>query len=254
MNPLIIANWKMNLRPNQAADLALDMKKILKKEVNKDIVICPSFTALDSVSNVIKKTNISLGAQNVFWKDSGAFTGEESIKNLKEFGCEYVIVGHSDRRRYFYETNEMINKKISACLDGGMTPVLCIGENMEERREGKAEHVLWSQLTECLKNIDLMPSEQIVIAYEPVWAISTSGTGQVMEVSDVQRSFNLVYQNLIDLWPLTIVNNNVRILYGGSVDGQISAELSNIDKIKGFLVGGASLDSQEFAKIIKNIQ
>ncbi|MFA6422242.1 MAG: triose-phosphate isomerase [Candidatus Buchananbacteria bacterium] len=252
MKALIIANWKMNLSPTQAVGLALEIKKATKRETEKEVVLFPSFTALESVGKAIENSNLLLGAQNVFWEESGAFTGEESVKNLKELGCQYVIIGHSERRKYLGETNEMINKKISLALENELIPILCIGETLEQRQEGRAEHTLWNQINEGLKGIDLVLSEKLAIAYEPVWAISTSGTGQIMEPGDVQMAFNIIYQNLVDLWPLTIVSNNVRILYGGSVDGAIAAELSKLSKISGFLVGGASLNSEEFTKIIKN--
>ena len=250
INPLIIANWKMNLTPSQSLSLAKEMKKNIKDDQGKDVVFCPSFSSLESVSKIFAKTRIALGAQDVFYKDNGAFTGEESIFSLKELGCRYVIVGHSERRKYLNETNEIINKKIAICIDNGLVPVLCIGETLEQRHEGKTENVLWNQLNQCLSGIEIMPSEQIVIAYEPIWAI---GTGESISPNDAAKIFSSIYQNILDLWPLTIAANNVRILYGGSVDSQIAAELSKIDKINGFLVGGTSLNSEEFPKIIKNI-
>ena len=249
MRPLVIANWKMNLRPSQAADLASDMKKALKRQEGKDVVVCPSFTSLAGTAKALAKSKVSLGAQDVFWDDAGAYTGAESVQSLKELGCEYVIIGHSERRRYLGETDEMVNRKTAHCLASGLSPVVCIGETLEQRREGRADHVIWSQLNAAFKGIDLVPSENLAIAYEPVWAI---GSGDPMDVHELHRISSLIYQHLLDFWPLTIVNNNVRIIYGGSVDGETAKDLSGIARISGFLVGGASLEADKFAQIISN--
>ena len=238
----------MNLTPNESKSLALEFKKSLKKE-NNDVVICPSFSALALLSESLKKTNLKLGSQNIFWKDRGAYTGEESIRNLKELNCQYTIIGHSERRKYLNEDNGIINKKVHACIENGIIPILCIGENLEERQEGQTEHVLYNQIHQGLKGIEIMPAEKIIIAYEPVWAI---GTGQAIDMEKAQVAFNFIYHQLADLWPLTIVDNNASIVYGGSVDEEIAKELKQVEKINGFLVGGVSLDAEKFAKIIKN--
>lgn len=255
MKKIVIANWKMNLTPTQSADLTVEFKKKLSKVDNKDIVICPSFSALSQVSDKIGKSNLILGSQNVSWMEKGAFTGEESIKNIEEFGCQYAIVGHSERRQNLGETDEMVNKKIKICLDEGITPIFCIGETLQEKQEGMTDHKLYTQIKEGLKNIDLLPHENIVIAYEPIWAISANRavTPHDVEPAEAEKVFKFIYQNLVDLWPLTIVNNNVRIIYGGSVDENNSKDFAQIDIINGFLVGGASLNSDKFSQIIKNI-
>ncbi len=255
MRKIIIANWKMNLTPNQSADLVVEFKKKLGKENNNEVVICPSFTALSIVAEKIKKSNIILGSQNVSWMAKGAFTGEESISSIKELGCKYAIVGHSERRQNLGETDEMINKKISICLEKGITPIFCIGETLQEKQEGTSDHKLYTQIKEGLKKIDLLPHENLVVAYEPIWAISAvrAVTPHDVEPEEAEKVFKFIYQNLVDLWPLTIVNNNVRIIYGGSVDENNSKDFGQIEMINGFLVGGASLDADKFSQITKNI-
>ncbi|MFA6918780.1 MAG: triose-phosphate isomerase [Patescibacteria group bacterium] len=250
MKKIIIANWKMNLTPTQSADLATELKENLGETDDSEVVICPSFSAMSLVSEQIKKSNLILGSQNISWMEKGAFTGEESVGNVQEFDCKYAIVGHSERRQNLGETDEMINKKISICLNEGITPIFCIGETFQEKQDGTTDHKLYAQIREGLKKIDLLPHENMVVAYEPIWAI---GTGQAITPADAEKAFKLIYQNLIDLWPLTIVNNNVRIIYGGSVDENNSQEFAQIDMINGFLVGGASLNSDKFSQIIKNI-
>ncbi len=250
MKNLVIANWKMNLTPKQSVDLALQMENSLGGE-KTEIVLCPSFSALSNVSEVINKPNIFLGAQNIFWDERGAFTGEESIRSIKELGCKFSIIGHSERRKYFNETDNQLQRKISLCIDNGIVPVLCIGETAEQKQQGLTENILWNQLTQALDKIELMPKEEIAIAYEPIWAI---GTGLSLDVNDAKKHFDLIYQKVTDLWPLTIAANNVRILYGGSVDSVSALDLYKTGKIKGFLVGGASLSCEEFTNIVKNIQ
>lgn len=250
MKNIVIANWKMNLTPRQSAILATEFKKKLNKVESTEIVICPSFSALSLVSEKIKKSNLILGSQDVYWMEKGAFTGEESVASIKELGCQYVILGHSERRQNLGETDEMVNKKIDVCLKKEITPIFCIGETLEERQGGIADHKLLKQIKEGLRNIDLLPHESMIIAYEPIWAI---GTGHVIQPQDAEKIFQVIYHALLDLWPLTIVNNNVRIIYGGSVDDKNYKDFGQIERINGFLVGGASLISDKFSQIIKNI-
>jgi len=246
--PIIIANWKMNLSLASSISLAKDFVDNLIDIKDKDVVICPSTMALVKVEEIISNSDIKLGAQDVFWQESGAYTGESSPKVLSEIGCEYVIIGHSERREYLQETNTMINKKIDACLDNNLIPILCIGETKDQRHEGLTDNILYRQLKNALDNIHLVANEKIVIAYEPVWAI---GSGEVVEAEEAERVFALIQQILIDLYPLTIVKNNVRMIYGGSVNSTNISSFSDLELLSGFLVGGASLKTETFKEIVQ---
>lgn len=239
----------MELNPQEAANLAMAYKKKLGKEKNKEVVICPSFLNISEVKKVIDKTQIVLGAQDCFWAKEGAYTGEVSPSSLRGYGCDYVIVGHSERRRHLKETNAMIAKKINAVLDCNMTPVLCVGENFDERAAGDTDNVIFRQLTGSLNDIMLVKNEKIIIAYEPVWAI---GSGKVATAQDVQEAFALIYQVIRDIWPNSTIENNVRLIYGGSIDGVSAGDFSKVTDIDGFLVGGASLDIDEFFGIVNS--
>src|SRR3989338_6950056 len=246
--PILIANWKMNLSLKELENLANDFKKELGGIQDKDIIICPSTVSLITMAGLIGDSYLQLGAQNVFWQDSGAYTGETSPMILKEIGCRYVIVGHSERRQYLNETDEMVNKKVQACLANNLMPILCIGETSETRQEGKTDNVLHRQLISGLDSVNLIDQEQLIIAYEPTWAI---GSGLIADPEEVERVFALIRQTLVNLYPLTIVNNNVRIIYGGSVDASNIAGFSEIELLAGFLVGGASLEVGKFKEIVK---
>lgn len=248
--PLIVANWKMNLLLSESMSLITALKKSLKGLDEIDIVICPSPIALEAVGKVVSKTNFKLGAQNVFWAKSGAYTGETSPTSLKEIGCQYVIVGHSERRSFLGETDVMINKKIDICIENNLVPILCIGETYSQRHQQETDHVLYQQLRAGLKNIHLVSQDKLVIAYEPIWAI---GTGEVVAIEEAERVFQLIQQILIDIYPLTIVKNNVRMIYGGSIDNNNVANFSDLKLLDGFLVGGASLQINKFTEIVKSI-
>ncbi|MEI6288565.1 MAG: triose-phosphate isomerase [bacterium] len=246
MQPIIIANWKMSLRPAEARRLLLLMRTKLVKEKNVEIVICPSFTELTASAKIFKGTNIAWGSQDVFWEESGAYTGEISALSLKELGCEYVIIGHSERRRYLHESDEMVNKKTVAVISSGLTPIVCVGETLSERQEGQTEQIITRQIKGAFNNIDLESGEKVVVAYEPVWAI---GTGKATSSADAEAVFSLIHDILLDLWSLTIIKNNVKFVYGGSVDSQTAKPFISGSLCNGFLVGGASLKPLEFAKI-----
>ncbi|MDO8669120.1 MAG: triose-phosphate isomerase [Candidatus Buchananbacteria bacterium] len=248
--PIIIANWKMNLSFQKTLDLTSQVKDDLSEIKDKDIIVCPSAVALSSVAGLIKNTNLKLGAQNVFWEENGAYTGETSPAVLQEIGCQYTIVGHSERRKYLGETNLMVNKKVNICLENNLTPILCIGETKDERHEGLTDNVLYHQLKECLDGVNIVDNEDIVIAYEPVWAI---GSGDIAEPEEVARVFELIQQVLIDIYPLTVVKNNVRMVYGGSVDSDGAVGFSQLKLLDGFLVGGASLEINKFKEIVKSL-
>ncbi len=248
--PIFIANWKMNLTLKERENLALAVKKELAAEAGgKDIVICPPFVSLASIGEILKGSGIKLGAQDVFWEETGAYTGEISPVILKEINCQYAIVGHSERRQYLGETDEMVNKKTAACLDSGLTPIICVGETLEERRDNRTGAVVHLQVSRALEGIDLVDAEQIIIAYEPVWVI---GSGRPISPEDAGEALAVIRQALIDLYPLTIINNNIRLVYGGSIGSDSAREFSELDLMRGFLVGGASLDAKEFCRIVKS--
>lgn len=250
IKPIFIANWKMNLSLKNQESLANDFKKELGGIEDKDIVICPSTASLIPLAGIIKNSQLQLGAQNVFWAETGAYTGETSPISLAEIGCRYVIVGHSERRQYLKETDEMVNKKVEACLANKLTPILCIGETREARQEGQTDNVLYHQLINDLADSHLVDQEQLIIAYEPVWAI---GSGNIVDQDEARRIFELIRQTLINLYPLTIVSNNVRIIYGGSVEPSNVKEFSGLELLSGFLLGGASLEVNKFKAIVKSL-
>lgn len=247
--PIIIANWKMNLSPQEEVNLAKILRKKIKFE-DKDVVLCPSFLSLVEMADVLKKSRIKLGAQNVFWENIGAYTGEISPKILKDIGCAYVIIGHSERRRNLIETSEMINKKVNACLDNQLVPIVCVGETFEERQLGQTDNVIYHQVTAAMAGIDVVASDQIIIAYEPVWVI---GSGQAVAPADADHVSKIIRQALIDILPTSIINNNVHVIYGGSVDEKNIKSFSRLQYVDGFLVGGASLDADRFENIINQV-
>lgn len=244
---LIAGNWKMNKTNNEAVDLArrlvLDTQGIKKV----DIVICPPFTALAQVYNIIKDSFVLLGAQNMFYEDEGAYTGEISGKFLKTIGCEFVIIGHSERRKYFNETDTDVNKKIKKALNFGLTPIVCVGETLEEREKGETEVVIKKEIVGALKN--QTAKEKIIFAYEPIWAI---GTGKTARPEDANKIHKLI-RDLIKT-DFAMDETIVRILYGGSVKPANALPLMSQDDIDGSLIGGASLDAKKFVEIIKTTE
>ena len=248
--PIIIANWKMNLGIKASVKLALSIGNKLSDVKNKEVVLCPSFTSLGRVGEAIAKTKIKLGAQNVFWQETGSYTGEEAPGTLRELGCQYVIVGHSERRRNIFETDEMVHKKIKICLENKLVPIACVGETYAERQGGYANDAVFCQLIKALSGLVLSGSRQLIIAYEPIWAI---GTGHAEDPVEVGKSFRLIHRTLHDLWPERIIKKHIRIIYGGSVDASNTRQFSRLEFFSGFLVGTSSLRAEEFAGIIKAI-
>ncbi|MFA5124469.1 MAG: triose-phosphate isomerase [Patescibacteria group bacterium] len=250
MRKIIIANWKMNLSPIASAELAHDLAKALNNDVleERDVVLAPSISALTLVAETVKKEEIALSAQDIFWEDRGSFTGCESPRFLREAGCRYAIVGHSERRQNLGETDEMVHLKLKAALSAGLTPILCVGETYEERREGQTGNVLLRQVQSALQGVDFLASEHLVVAYEPVWVI---GLGQAIEPAEAEEAFRIIWQQIIDNMPMAIAKSNVRIIYGGSVDSSNAGDFVPLDHFAGFLVGGASLKIKEFSSIIK---
>ena len=232
---------------------SIELSNGLKRELFKidaqavDVVLCPPFTALSEVSEVIIESDIMLGGQNLYWQDEGAFTGEVSGKMLKEAGCSFVIIGHSERRQFFGETNEGVNKKIKAALKIELTPILCVGETLSEREAGKTEDVLKDHIQNGLQGIDKEDVLKMVIAYEPVWAI---GTGKTATPAQAQEAHKYIRKLLKELYDQEVASG-VRIQYGGSVKPENITELMKQPDLDGALVGGASLQVATFADIVK---
>lgn len=244
--PLIAGNWKMNLTREEAKDLAQKIKDGLDPNLQHEVLLAPSFTNLETVKKVIKETKILLAAQNMFWEEKGAFTGEVSPIQLKDIGCNYVIIGHSERRNIFGETDEIINKKIKSALKNEINVIMCIGETLTERETGKTYEVLGKQLENGLKEIDKNSISKIVIAYEPVWAI---GTGKTATPTQAEEAHMFIREKIKDLYDRDI-SDKIRILYGGSVKAENIDDLMAQKNIDGVLVGGESLKADKFLRII----
>ncbi len=250
MKKLIAANWKMNKTIAESVSFIKEFKKIIKNTKNVEIVICPPFTVIKSVSKELKGTNIKLGTQNMHFEDSGAYTGEVSPLMLKDVGCEYVILGHSERRE-IGENDFLINKKVVAALKHGFKPILCIGENLEQRKTTKTKEVIKEQLKNCLNNIDKNQILKINIAYEPVWAISKGDPKhKAATAEDAEEGHKLIRDILAQMYGGKTAKN-VRIIYGGSMKPENAKELLQMPSIDGGLVGNASLNAKSFAEIVK---
>ena len=251
MKKLIAANWKMNKTIEESISFIKELKKIFKNK-NAEIVVCPPFASLQAVSRELKGSSIKLGAQNMHFEDSGAYTGEISPLMLKEAGCDYVILGHSERREIFREDDFLINKKLIAALKNGLKPILCIGENLEQRKNGKTNEILENQLKNCLKNIDISQILKINIAYEPVWAISRGNPDHKAATADDAEEGHKFIRNVLEKMFGRNASKNVRIIYGGSMKPENSKELLSMPNIDGGLVGNASLNAKSFAEIISH--
>lgn len=234
--PMVAGNWKMNKTAEQAKALVAELMPGLKAAVKVERVLCPTFTCLSSVYELVKDTNIGLGAQNLHWEASGAYTGEISASMVKEF-CDFVIIGHSERRQYFGETDETVNKKVKAAQAAQLLPIVCVGETLAENEAGKTKEVVTRQLRGGLTGIEIADPAKVVIAYEPVWAI---GTGRAATSQDAQNVCKLIRDELEAMFGKANADA-MRILYGGSVTGANAAELFAMPDIDGGLVGGASL-------------
>lgn len=219
----------------------------LVKDADAEIVICPTTICLADVARVVINTNIKVGAQNMHWKENGAYTGEISPISLTELGIEYVILGHSERRQYFKESNEDINKKVLLALNTGLMPILCVGETLEEREAGKAFDIINKQISECIQGLNGLKLDRLVIAYEPIWAIGTGKTATKEDANEIIMHIRKLISDKLG----KSVSDNMRILYGGSVKSSNIKELMTMSDIDGALVGGASLDAIEFSKIVK---
>jgi len=249
MRKIIIAgNWKLNKTPLEAIDLVNLLKRDLNDIDEVDVVVCPPFVALSDIRDILNDSNIRLGAQNVYWEDSGAFTGEISAPMLKALEVQYTIIGHSERRQFFGETNETVNKKIKAALRHDLLPIVCVGEVLEERESGKTFDVIKTQCEGSLSGMTVEEMQKIIIAYEPIWAI---GTGKTATPDQAQEVHKFIRDLLIKMFNKDLAAG-VRIQYGGSVKPENTLELISQPDIDGALVGGASLKHESFIQIVKN--
>ncbi len=246
--PFIAGNWKMNMTHLQAVSFMQDLEYKYNNKNNCEVAVCPPATSLKSVKTIIDSDNldIKLGAQNMYYESSGAFTGEISSIMLKALGVEYVIIGHSERRQYFGETNKSVNKKTKTAFNAGLKPIMCIGESLKIRESGKAEEFVLGQIEECLNGIDEESMDDLTIAYEPIWAIGTGKTATSKDANDmclaIRRKIGELYNKKI--------SEIIIIQYGGSVKPSNISELMNMSDIDGALVGGASLEVDDFIAII----
>ncbi|MCP4405353.1 MAG: triose-phosphate isomerase [bacterium] len=245
--PIIAGNWKMNTVLDDAKALVQELKGLVSDVQDVEVVVCPPFISLGAVQEIIKESNIQLGAQNVYWEKSGAFTAEVSAPMLKSVGCTYAIIGHSERRSYFGETDETVNKRTFAALEEGLKPIVCVGETLEERESDKTFDVIEQQITGGLANLTQEQMASIVIAYEPVWAI---GTGKTATKEQAQEVHAFIRKLLAELFGEATAEAT-RIQYGGSVKAENATELMAQPDIDGALVGGASLKAASFEGIVK---
>jgi triosephosphate isomerase len=245
--PIIAGNWKMNKTVEEAKALVQDLKACVSDVTDVEVVVCPPFVSLVPVAEILQGSNIGVGAQNLFWEKSGAYTAEIAGPMLTSAGCTYVIIGHSERRAYFNETDETVNKRIFAALDEGLKPIVCVGETLEEREKGETFDVIKRQVTEGLANLSVEQMQSLVVAYEPVWAIGTGKTATPGQAQEVHAFIRKLLGEMFDEATATAT----RIQYGGSVKPANVTELMNQPDIDGALVGGASLKADSFEQIVK---
>ncbi len=244
---IIAGNWKMFKTINESIELVHLLKRAVIDIDDLEIVVCPPFTSLSDVREVIMDTNIKLGAQDCYWEMEGAFTGEISCSMLKSAGCEYVIVGHSERRQLFGETNETVNKKAKAALNEGLRPIICVGEKLSDRQAGRTFDVVKDHVTNSLSGLTGEDMLKVVIAYEPVWAIGTGVNATKEQAEEVHKYIRELLKKMYG----AEISGSVRIQYGGSVKPGNIRELISEENVDGALVGGASLKADSFTQIIK---
>ncbi len=237
----------MHKTVQEAVSLVRELAELTGGVAETEVVVCPPFTALDAVIEAMQGTNITVGAQNMHWEARGAFTGEVSPIMLKEMGCRYVILGHSERREYFGETDENVNKKVKAAYQYGLLPIVCVGEKLEQREQGITEDVVRTQVEKGLAGLNNEQVANLVVAYEPVWAI---GTGKTASDDDAQQVIGFIRSIIAGIYGSDLAEK-VRIQYGGSVKPDNISGLMKMKDIDGALVGGASLDAKNFAAIVK---
>lgn len=242
---VIAGNWKMNMLPNEAM-ACIEQLTPLVKDTENEVILCVPYTDLFYSLLTAQGTNIKIGAQNMHFEESGAFTGEVSGPMLKCIGVEYVIIGHSERRQYFAETDETVNKKIKAALANELKPIVCVGETLEQRESGKAEEIFTTQTRKAFEGLSAEDAKKVIIAYEPIWAI---GTGKTATSEDANNSVKAIRNEIRNLYGDEVADEII-IQYGGSVKSSNAKELFTTSDIDGGLVGGASLKAEEFAKIV----
>ncbi len=245
--PIMAANWKMHFVTSEAESFVKDFLAGLDGQEALDIVIAPPYTLLPSLGSLLADTPVDLAAQNLHWETHGAYTGEVSAGMLKDMGCKYVIVGHSERRQYFGENNQNVNRKIQAALSEGLLPILCVGEVLDERKNERTLAVVQKQVKEALQGVDKEGAEKLVIAYEPVWAIGTGETATPEQAQEVHLAIRNILSEIYDE-PLAAAT---RIQYGGSVKPANVCALMGQPDIDGALVGGASLKADSFTRLVK---
>ena len=243
--PIIAGNWKMNMTPSQAKELVTDLIPLVK-DAACDVVVCPPYVDIALVAELVKGTNIQVGAQNIHWAEKGAFTGEISAAMLKEAGAAYAIIGHSERRQYFGETDATVNSRAKAALAAGIVPIICVGESLEQRENGETDAVVSGQVKADLADIPGEAVAGLVIAYEPIWAI---GTGKTATDEQANETIGLIRETIASLYGQAVADQ-VRIQYGGSMNPKNVKGLMAQPQIDGGLIGGASLKAADFAQVV----
>ncbi len=246
--PIIAGNWKMNMTLEEAKELVLGIQYSLKFPGQVDVVVAPPFTSLFHVANILKDSYIEVAAQNIHEEDHGAFTGEVSGNFIKDTGANFVIIGHSERRQYFFETDELIGKKIAAALKNDLIPIFCVGETLDERESGNHFSVVETQVTNALSTFGESELKDLIIAYEPVWAIGTGKTATTEQIDEI----HLHIRNTLSTLFSPSFAQTIRIQYGGSVKPSNAKEILSLENVDGALVGGASLKPGDFISIIKS--
>ena len=244
---VIAGNWKMNMLPNETINF-IEQFAPLVKDTKNEVILCVPFTDLFYALLHVQGTNIKIGAQNMHWEEKGAYTGEVSAQMLKSSGTEYVIIGHSERRQYFAETDETVNKKIKSALAVGLKPIVCVGETLEQRENGKTEEIVTNQVEKAFEGLNLEDLSKIIIAYEPIWAI---GTGKTATKEEANETIAQIRKKIAKMYSQKEADEII-IQYGGSVKASNAKELFEMSDIDGGLVGGASLKPDEFSKIVNS--
>jgi triosephosphate isomerase len=245
--PVIAGNWKMHKGRDEAIAFVIALRKLLAEAGGVKVVVCPPFTVLDGVLAACDGSQIKVGAQDMHWEDQGAYTGEISPAMLADLGCEYVIIGHSERRQYFGETDQTVNKKVKAALTKGLIPIMCVGESLEEREKGVTKELIGKQLAQGLAGLNGEEISGLIVAYEPIWAI---GTGKTATAEQAEEVCAFIREQLAGRFSQEVAEGMI-IQYGGSVKPENIGELMAKPNIDGALVGGASLEPDSFAKIVK---
>ena len=243
--PIIAGNWKMNKTPSEAVTLVKDLLPLVA-DAKAEVVVCPTYVCLPAVAEALKGSNVKLGAQNLHFEKSGAFTGEISADMLKEIGVEYVIIGHSERRQYFAETDETVNKKVKTAIAAGLCPIICVGESLQEREQGITREIVSKQTKLALSGVCGEDVAKLVIAYEPIWAIGTGKTATSDEANETIGDIRAAVKEVFGCE----VAQSVRIQYGGSMNPKNASELMAKEEIDGGLIGGASLKAEDFSKVV----